>query len=182
LTHKRLPKDLRGSPADEETKLQARALWEGNPSATAFSVAKDIGRSRSSVLRWMKAGNWRKLPAKKVNAMAQKAADNYNQELSKLGPEITAEQKEEAASKAIEATAVEVRAAVLERHRKEWAAPRSISYEAIKERNFDKAKLAKITAETLLLIQSGERKAYGMDAKDPNPTETEDSIIVIERD
>lgn len=182
MTHKRQPRELRGTPADEETKLQARALWEGTPSATACSVAKEIGRSRSSVLRWMKAGNWRKLPAKKVNAMAQKAADNYRQELSKLGPEVTAEQKEEAAAKASEVTAVEMRTAVLERHRKEWSAPRTISYEAIKERNFEKAKLAKITAETLMLIQSGERKAWGMDVKDPNPPETEDDIIVIERD
>jgi len=53
-------------------------------------------------------------------------------------------------------------AQVLDRHRKEWSAPRKIAYEAVQKGDFERAKLAKITAETLKLIQDGECRAYGI--------------------
>lgn len=73
--------------------------------------------------------------------------------------------------------------ALLQRHRMEWAAPRAMSAEAVRMRNtdptksFERAKLAKITAETLKLVQDGERKAHGIDAGDVPPG----SVVVIER-
>lgn len=82
------------------------------------------------------------------------------------------------------AAADKVREAVLERHRKEWSAPRGLSAEALRLRDsepmkaFERAKLAKITAETLKLIQDGERQALGLDTKD-NP---KGHVVVIERD
>lgn len=65
--------------------------------------------------------------------------------------------------------AVNIRAAVLDRHRKEWSAPRKLAYDAIQKANsnpaeaFERAKLAKITAETLQIVQVGECRAYGLD-------------------
>ena len=47
--------------------------------------------------------------------------------------------------------------------------------------NFEKAKLAKITAETLMLIQNGERRAWGMD-KAGKPGDDEGTIVVVERE
>lgn len=170
-----------GPQFDDLKRGQARALWEGSPKATCASVGKELGVTDTAVRSWMKSDRWKKIAAGKMAKEAQAAADNYKTELSKLGPEVTTEERIAAAEKASEVTAVELRAAVLDRHRKEWSAPRQLSYEAIKGRDFEKAKLAKITAETLMLIQSGERKAWGMDAKDPNPDE-EAKTIVIERE
>lgn len=169
-----------GPESDDLVHAQARALWEGSPKATAKSVGEEVGIPRSTILSWMKNQGWKKIKSAKVSRQAEAAADNYKQELSKLGPEVTTEQVADASAKASEVTAVEMRAAVLDRHRTEWQAPRTLSYEAIKARDFEKAKLAKITAETLMLIQSGERKAWGMDTKDKDPDEP--NTIVIERD
>lgn len=82
------------------------------------------------------------------------------------------------------AEADRIREDVLERHRKEWAAPRALSAEALRLRDrdplkaFERAKLAKITAETLKLVQDGERQALGLDTKD-NP---KGQVVVIERE
>lgn len=74
--------------------------------------------------------------------------------------------------------AVDVRAQVIDRHRKEWAAPRRIAYEAVQKGDFERAKLAKITSETLTLIQQGECRAYGITQAS---REGEGTIVVVER-
>lgn len=74
---------------------------------------------------------------------------------------------------------VEIVATVLDRHRREWSAARALSIEAIRDRNFDKAKLAKITAETIGIIQAGERKAYGIEDSDKTPVRP--TVVVVER-
>lgn len=78
----------------------------------------------------------------------------------------TEEQERRAAQQSgrVEAIAVDLRAELIERHRKEWQIARGLSAEAVKARDFDKAKLAKITTETIKLIQEGERRAWGLDA------------------
>ena len=72
-------------------------------------------------------------------------------------------------SEKAEKSAVELRAALIERHREEWKHSRARLYAAINEakkaRGFDSAKFAKIISETLTLIQAGERKAWGLDAQ-----------------
>lgn len=61
------------------------------------------------------------------------------------------------------------RAAVLARHRQEWRQVAALRQEAIKDRekqltqSFERAKLAKITAEMTSIQQAGERKAWGLD-------------------
>ena len=57
---------------------------------------------------------------------------------------------------------------VIERHRQEWDEHREISDAAISEKNFELAKLAKITGETIKIRQDGERKAWGIEAT-PDP-------------
>lgn len=80
-------------------------------------------------------------------------------------------------ARAVEDAAVDARAQILKRHRTEWVAPRNQVYKALKSTDIDQAKLAKLAAETLKLIQDGERKAWGLDAGD-----TEGQVrIVIER-
>lgn len=70
---------------------------------------------------------------------------------------------------AIDAEA-EKKAAVVNRHRQEWTQVAALRQEALQVRHtdparaFDKAKLAKITAEMTKIQQEGERKAWGLDA------------------
>jgi hypothetical protein len=66
-------------------------------------------------------------------------------------------------AQAVEDAAVDARAEILKRHRTEWVAPRNQIYKALKSTDIDQAKLAKLAAETLKLIQDGERKAWGLD-------------------
>lgn len=92
----------------------------------------------------------------------------------------------EASRELAEDLAVDIRAQVLDRHRKEWSAPRKIAYEAIQQGQrgdvpgaFERAKLAKITSETLTLIQAGECRAYGInhDARSADAR----TVVVVER-
>lgn len=80
-----------------------------------------------------------------------------------------------------EDAAVGLRAALLERHRSEWQMARQLAYEAVKGRDFDKAKLAKITTETIRNIQDGERKAWGLDITEPAAPGSTNTVVVIER-
>lgn len=70
----------------------------------------------------------------------------------------SAEQRE-----AAEDNAVALRAAVLQRHRTEWAIARKRVYEAARKGDFELAKLGKITSEALKIVQDGERRAWGLD-------------------
>lgn len=168
----------------DDIKAAARALYEGDPHTTIGNVASEMGIPLETVRRWSKgSGNengekWVKR-TDNMSERAYKAADAYKGKLSDLGPEITTEQQKQAETDAADQTAAELRAQVLDRHRKEWNAPRKISYEAVQERNFDKAKLAKITSETLKLIQDGERKAWGIDSGPDGQTKVQ---VVIERE
>lgn len=56
------------------------------------------------------------------------------------------------------------RHAVVVRHKEEWDRHQTIIDEAVANGDFDKAKLAKITAETIKIRQEGERKAWGLES------------------
>jgi hypothetical protein len=62
-----------------------------------------------------------------------------------------------------------LRAEIIARHRREWVIVRTLLDEALKHRAtdiqgaFDRAKLAKISAETTAIQQIGERRSWGMD-------------------
>lgn len=53
-------------------------------------------------------------------------------------------------------------AAVMLRHKEEWARHQALMDEALACGDADKAKLAKLAAETLKIRQEGERKAWGI--------------------
>jgi len=81
-------------------------------------------------------------------------------------------------AQAVEDVAVDARAQILKRHRTEWVAPRNQIYKALKSGDTEQAKLAKLAAETLKLIQDGERKAWGLESGE---TEGGQVKIIIER-
>ena len=83
---------------------------------------------------------------------------------------------------AAEKTAVELRAKLLESHRKEWMSVRAIVWDAINRRDFERAKLGKITSEAMRIIQEGERKAWGLDLDEKDKAAPgEPTRLVIER-
>lgn len=165
-----------------EKLVEARKLFEGKPYSTINSVAAEAGVLPYWVRRWHREGEWAKasraVPG--LSAMAVAAADNMKVRMSDLGkPLDDGVAVQEAAKEAATGFAVDVRAQVLDRHRKEWAAPRKIAYDAVQKGDFERAKLAKITAETLTLIQSGECRAYGINHE--ARAGDAQTVVVVER-
>jgi len=78
-------------------------------------------------------------------------------------------------------TAVMMRANVITRHRKEWDGARNIVYKAIREADNDAARRGKMVADTLAVIQAGERKAWQLDEPERAGDTPGELHIVIER-
>lgn len=168
----------------EKRWVAARALYEGTPGMTMAKLAEKTGLGKSSLERKANEQGWKKnFVMGQMTEEAQKAADMFAQKVDEFGPEITAEEKQKIATEVVHQVAVDVRAEVLDRHRREWAIPRKLSQEAVLLRDlkpgeaFDRAKMAKITAETLKILQDGERKAWGLDVGELPPGD----VLVIER-
>ena len=166
----------------------ARALFEGVPGTTIDSVAAEVGVTPYWIRVWKRRGSWSKRvsASPQVSARAGALADTFKVRMSELGkPLDDSVAAQEAAREVAEGHAVRVRAEVLDRHRKEWSAPRKIAYEAMQEGAkgdvagaFERAKLAKITAETLTLIQAGECRAFGIT---PEAKGADTTVVVVER-
>lgn len=177
----------------------ARALWEADPTMTYEALGERIGQSRATVFKYAKRNGWEKLTnaaelAKKASAAADRVAvasredgngnadGNEPVSIGNAQPpkrSVTAEHKAavQPSTEEVQQAAVAMRADIIERHRKEWSVSRGLVGEAVSKRDFERAKLAKITSETLKIIQDGERKAWGLDAADP----ADKTVVVIER-
>lgn len=182
----------------------ARALWEADPTMTYEALGERIGQTRSTVYKYAKRNGWEKLTnsadlAKKASAAADRVAVSAREvavedgngnidgnaetsggnEPSPKKASSTAERKAavQPSSEEVQQAAVAMRAEIIERHRKEWSVSRGLVGEAVKQRDFERAKLAKITSETIKIIQEGERKAWGLDAADP----ADKPVVIIER-
>lgn len=168
----------------EDRYAAARALYEGTPGMTLKKAAEEAGLGKSNVERRANTEGWKKnFKDGQMTAAAQAAADMFKSRMDDFGPEATAEQREVATQELIEKVSIDLRGEMLDRHRREWAAPRAMSAEAVRlrdvdaEKSFTRAKLAKITAETLKIVQDGERKAWGLDVGELPAG----SVVVIER-
>jgi len=155
-------------------KIAARAMWEADPTMSKEAVAKHFGVSKGVIDRISAEDGWKKLE-QGMTPEAAELADRASTQIILAGEEPTPEELEQASHKVTRDHGEEMRAQLLARHRKEWQIPRVLSAEAVKDRNFEKAKLAKITAETLKILQDGERKAWGLDNGEASTT------VVIER-
>lgn len=169
-----------------------RAEWEASPQqglkwltkngGGRWEVTEEAIRQRRVKEGWQKRGTLASV-AEKAQMAADRAAvgSEIGSEVgTQLGGQLAAEDDKKAADRSaiVEDAAVKLRASLLERHRTEWNMARKIAYEAAQARDFDKAKLAKITTETLRNIQDGERKAWGLDAGEQAGG---DKVIVIDR-
>lgn len=180
------PHPMKGKTAHripEERYVAARILYETTPGATFKSIAAETGISwRGLEERSKKDGGWAKrslLPPSGMNEAAQQVADRYTGKLADYGDDITAEQKQAAVVETAAEVAIDMRAQLLDRHRKEWGAIRQLVYRNLKAGEFNgQCKLAKISAETLQIVQSNERKAYGLDKGGDGDTSV---TVVIDR-
>jgi hypothetical protein len=173
----------------------ARGAWEADPSMTMGKLADAVGISKQSVHGRMKkdeaAGDpWAKRQTMAdIAAQASKVADRDNRIV--LVPEIAApppgpdEPDPGVSLKKTEGQAplglpdpVSQRAEVISRHRREWGIVRGLFGEAVKSRDFEKAKLAKIGSETMSIMHKGERTAWGLDSLDPDD---KPPVVIIER-
>lgn len=140
-------------------------LWEADITINFTTLERLTGVSRQSIGSRAKREEWKRINAKtpKMQRAVKTRADEKSASNPVVVEAIPSEvQASEPSAGAVNA-AVEVRAGVLDRHRREWNLPRNRLYAALQENNFDKMKQAKISAEALTLIQNGERKSWGLD-------------------
>lgn len=174
----------------EERKAAARALYESTPGMSQEQVADEVGVSRRTVEEWVRKDGWNKaplLPQTGMTEAAQKVADRYTGKLADYGDDISAEQKQVALQETAVETAVDLRAQLLDRHRREWQPIRNRVYKQLDPRTpmdektrFEMSKTTKINAETLAILQLGERKAWGID-KPGEDAGQQNVTVVIER-
>lgn len=170
-------------------RAAARALFEGQPGATIDTVAAEVGVEPKLIRAWKAEGKWvvATKAAAGLSARAAELANNFKVRMSQLGTPLSDEvAAAEAAREVGQEFATDIRAEVLARHRKEWQAPRKVAYEALQQAGkgdvagaFERAKLAKITAETLTLVQVGECRAFGIN-HDARAGDGQ-TVVVVER-
>lgn len=172
-----------------EQRAATRALYEAHPGTTIAEVSKETGIPVGTLLRWKMEDQWQ--PAQKtmpdLAGRAGQLANSFKVKMSELGKPLSDEvAAREVAQELSQQEAINVRAAVLDRHRKEWSAPRKLAYDAIQKANtdpvaaFERAKLAKITAETLQIVQIGECRAFGLN--EAARSADGGTVITIERE
>lgn len=128
-----------------------RAEYEAG--ATMGELSRRHGVSKPTISVRARKEGWTQEISELVNRMAEAKAN---------GIANTVSPKKKAA--AIDAAA-DAKAAVMLRHKKEWERHQEIMDAALDAGNFEQAKLAKITAETLKIRQEAERRAWGIQDK-----------------
>ncbi|ECN9265177.1 hypothetical protein ACLMYS_003833 [Salmonella enterica] len=149
-------KPVPGMQIPPERIAAARAMYEADPRKTLRDIAEETGMSLMTMKRYSASQGWRKAPVTDFG----KLAVSYEKQLPANPTE--ADHAKAAEAIANEQVIVE-RKRVLERHRKEVDLSRKLAYEAVQKNDFETAKLAKITSETLRNLQDLERKAWGID-------------------
>ncbi|MCY0856872.1 hypothetical protein [Cupriavidus sp. D39] len=171
----------------------ARARWEAEPQMTFSDVAVLVGVSKQAVSKHAKRCGWHKhldmptLVAKAhakadeqtVRTIEQDAGGSQAEARQVVAPSmffaglsrpaLPADASHEQARQITTDAAVDARAELLTRHRREWGAVRNLAYDSIKSKDLDKARTAKTAAEAVKTIQDGERKAWGLDSGDEGP-------------
>lgn len=177
--------------APEELIAAARDLYEGTHQLTMADLAEMTGISVRVLRQARRDQNWQKALETKTGATTEAALAAANvfreRQLAPIVAKAPAAGSiaEEDVKALIEPLPAEVDE-VLKRHRDEWKAPRAMVVESVRMRDsdpfksFERAKLAKITAETLKIVQDGERKAHGIDVGTQPPPGKH--VVIIERD
>lgn len=142
------------------------------PSETIADQAQVAADSKFEQEQRDKAAQSAPEPAHVVNGDSENSPPPVRRAIpapASVVPEVPAGVTEEEAKRAAVATAIERRAEVLNTHRKEWTAVRTLAYASIKAKDIEGAKHVKVVAESLKIVQDGERKAWGLDRDENKP-------------
>jgi hypothetical protein len=142
--------------------MAARYDWEKiraeyEVGATQSELARSHGCSRSAIQKRIEIEGWMQDVTASVNRLTEAKVAGV---VAGCNPQKKAEALEKAAQK---------KAAVIARHKQEWADHQKWIDEALANGDFNAAKLAKITAETIRIRQDGERRAWGIVDTDVRP-------------
>ncbi|EMN4676130.1 hypothetical protein RFJ04_001318 [Klebsiella variicola] len=163
-------------PAD--IRATCRLMYETTP-MTLAEVAKEVGLSDRTVKRYQAAdGGWRKLVSPGLSKRAHEAADKVAGTVENLPPDATIERKNEALAATAENVAIDERAQLLAKHRRQWGIIDGLVAEAVRRRDLNAAKLADTVCRTIANKQKGERISWGLEAGDGDQKVT----VVIERE
>ncbi|MGY3806838.1 hypothetical protein ACWNG8_06875 [Aeromonas veronii] len=172
---------MKGKKSKEpvDVRAAARLMYESTP-LTVEEVGKEVGVSGRTVKRWSAAdGGWRKVVVQGLSLRAHEAADKVRDVVAELPKDVEPGRKSEALAAAAEAVAVDERAALLAKHRKQWGIIDGLVAEAVRKRDLNAAKLAESVCRTIAGKQTAERKAWGLEAGDSAPTKVQ---VTIERE
>lgn len=162
----------------DDIRAAAKLLYETTP-LTLAEVANEVGLGERTVKRYSVAdGGWRKLAAPGLSKRAHEAADKVAASVENLSPDATIEHKREALAATAEKVAIDERAQLLAKHRRQWGIVDGLVAEAVRSRDLNAAKLADTVCRTIGNKQTGERKAWGLKACDGDQKIT----VVIERE
>ena len=138
--------------------MAARYDWETiraeyEAGASMGELSRRHGVDKAAISRRAKKEGWLTDLSEVVNRRAEAKVNGI---VNTVDPKKRAEALDRAA---------DAKAAVILRHKEEWQRHQQLINDALAANNFDKAKLAKITAETIKIRQEGERKAWGINDK-----------------
>jgi len=162
---------------------RARIAWESEPTASFAKIADYFGVSKALIGRKAKEQGWQKrlsagvaadrahkIAASKFKHSAAEPSgqtpvvDGNRAEIRPGLPAMTSGVPVEQARAVAEASAVDRRADVEIRHGQEHAAARSLLYRAMKSRDVESTKQAKLALESLKILHDLERRAWRLDA------------------
>jgi hypothetical protein len=180
----------------------ARAKFEADPLIRFEDLGKEFGVSKQAIQKragtegWVRQSDGLAQRAIRAHARADKLMQTEDIQPRKVLPKVDQQKVDgvkvdgrkidEIDRSSISARAVaeaeEPRAKVLARHRVEADAPRKVAYAATQSSDYEKAKLAKMLADTFKVIHEIERKAWALDAAEATPPgQTNNTVVVIER-
>lgn len=147
-----------------DVRAACRLMYETTP-LTLEEVAKEVGLSSRTVKRYSTAdGGWRKLAAPGLSKRAHEAADKVAASVENLPPDATIERRREALAATAENVAIDERAQLLAKHRRQWGIVDGLVAEAVRSRDLNAAKLADTVCRTISNKQKGERVSWGLEA------------------
>lgn len=149
--------------------MAARYDWETiraeyEAGSTMGELSRKHGVDKAAISRKAKKEAWLADLSEVVNKRAEAKVNG-------LVNAVDPKKKAEAVDRAADA-----KAAVIMRHKEEWEQHQQLIRAAVESGDFDAAKLAKITAETIKIRQEGERKAWGI--QDKGETELSGGIAI----
>ncbi len=161
-----------------DVRAAARMMYETTP-MTLAEVGKEVGVTGRTLKRWSAAdGGWRKVVVPGMSKRAHEAADKVRDTVAELPQDAPPERKAEALAAATEEVAVDERAALLAKHRKQWSIVDGLVAEAVRKRDLNAAKLAESVCRTIAGKQKGERLSWGLEA-----SESDQKVrVIIERE